>query len=209
MRVKQLKYKVMTISRFSGLGFALLIVAILLFSCNLEDFNLKKLTNKEDIIPKVYAPLAYGTFKVSDLVTSPPNDNSSIPAGPGLDLNSIILSKIGTSFRNAAIDSVYLITHFTNNTLCDMSFDFSFIDATGLTIGKTFSSGVIPSDTIDFKIQFDLGPTDQDNLQSATDIKLSIKIASPAGKSILYKDAKNKSFTINLSFYAPVNLRKL
>jgi len=200
----------MTISRFSVLGFALLSATILIFSCNLEDFNLKKLTNKEDIIPKVYAPLAYGTFKVSDLVTSPPNDKSLIPAGPGFDLNPIILNKTGTSFRNAAIDTVFLITNFTNNTPCDMTFDLRFLDMAGLPIGTPFPPKVIPADTVDFKIQFVvLGPTDQDNLAKATDIKLSIKIASPAGKSILYKDAKNKSFTINLSFYAPVNLRKL
>ena len=210
MRVKQLKYKVMAVIRFSILGFALLIAAILLFSCNLEDFNLKKLTNKEDIIPKVYAPLAYGKFKVSDLVTSPPKDNSSIPAVLGLDLNPITLNKTGTSFRSAAIDTVFLITHFTNNTPCDMSFILSFYDSkTNFKIGKTFPSGVIPADTIDFPIQFNLDPTDQDNLGNATDLKLSINLASPTGKSIFYKDAKNKPFTINLSFYAPVNLRKL
>ena len=209
MRIDQLKYKAMTIIRFSILGLALLIAAILLFSCNLEDFNLKKLTNKEDIIPDVYAPLAYGTFKVSDLVTSPgPGDNYQIPVS-GVQLSPIILSKTGTSFRNAAIDSVYLITHYTNNTPCVMSFDFSFINSTGLTIGKIFSSGVIPAGAVDFRIQFDLGPIDQDNLMNATDIKLSIKIASPAGSSILYKAAKNTLFTLNLSFYAPVNLRKL
>ena len=210
MCVKQLKYKVMAVIRFSILGFALLIAAILLFSCNLEDFNLKKLTNKEDIIPDVYAPLAYGTFKVSNLVTSPgPGDNLQIPLG-GWTLNPIILSKTGTSFRNAAIDSVYVITHFTNNTPCDMSFDFSFFDsATNLPIGNSFSSGVIPAGVTDFRIQFDLGPLDQDNLMKATDIKLSIKIASPTGSFIIYKAAKNTSFAINLSFYAPVNLRKL
>jgi hypothetical protein len=199
----------MAVIRFSILGFALLIAAILLFSCNLEDFNLKKLTNKEDIIPDVYAPLAYGTFKVSNLVTSPgPGDNLQIPLG-GWTLNPIILSKTGTSFRNAAIDSVYVITHFTNNTPCDMSFDFSLIDKNGLTIGKVFSSGVIPAGLVDARIQFDFGPLDQDNMANATDIKLSIKIASPAGSSIIYKAAKNTEFTINFSFYAPVNLRKL
>jgi len=200
----------MTIIRFSILGFVLLIAVVLLFSCNLEDFNLKKLTNKEDIIPDVYAPLAYGTFKVSDLVTSPgPGDNYQIPVA-GIPLSPIILSKVGTSFRSAAIDSVYLITHYTNNTPCDMAFDLSFFDSlTGLTIGNTFSSGVIPAGAVDFRIQFDLGPQDQDNLTNATAIKLSIKIASPAGSSILYKAAKNTLFTIDLSFYAPVNLRKL
>jgi hypothetical protein len=210
MSVKQLKYKAMTIIRFSIKGFALLIAAILLFSCNLEDFNLKKLTNKEDIIPDVYAPLAYGKFKVSDLVTSPgPGDNYQIPV-TGKLLNSIVLSKTGTSFRNAAIDTVYMITHFTNNTPCDMSFDFSFFDSTtNLTIGNPFPSGIILAGAVDSPIKFVLGPLDQDNLVKATDIKLSIKIASPAGSSILYKAAKNTSFTINLSFYAPVNLRKL
>ncbi|MCX6236839.1 MAG: hypothetical protein NTY07_04635, partial [Bacteroidia bacterium] len=115
-------------------GIVFFFSAIMLFSCNLEDFNLKKLTNKEDIIPDVFAPLAYGTFKVSDLVTAAIPDGFPIPAA-GMRLDSITLSKTGTSFRSAAIDSVYLITHFTNNTPCDMEFDLSFIDiSTGLRI---------------------------------------------------------------------------
>jgi hypothetical protein len=200
----------MTIIRFSILGFVLLVAAILLFSCNLEDFNLKKLTNKEDIIPDVFAPLAYGTFKVSDLTNPGPGDNFLIPAG-GFPLNPpLLLNKTGTSFRSNAIDSVYLITHFTNDTPCDMSFDLSFFDSSkNLTIGKTFPSGVIPVGAKDFQIQFGLGPTDQDNLVNSSDLKISFSIASPSGSSILYKQIKNTFFTINLSFHAPVNLRKL
>ena len=44
----------------------LLFAAIMLFSCNLDDFNLNKLADPIDIVPDVYAPLAYGTFKVKD-----------------------------------------------------------------------------------------------------------------------------------------------
>lgn len=190
--------------------FVLFFAAIMLFSCNLEDFNLKKLTNKDDIIPDVYTPLAYGTFKVSDFVSVPvPGDNSQIPNG-GLSLEPVLLNKTGTLFRSAAIDSVYLITRFTNETPCDIEFELSFVDASGTLIGLPFPAGKIPAGAVDQKIQFPLGPIDQDNLQSATDIKLSFKVLSPdLANPILYKAIKKTLFTVKISFSAPVNLRKL
>lgn len=188
----------------------LITTAIFLFSCNLEDFNLKKLADPVDIVPEVFAPLAYGTFKVADFAPVPvPDDNTAVPVG-GIDLLPVILNKTGTSFSSAAIDSVYLITHFTNETPCDMEFELSFTDASGIQIGASFSSGKIPSGAIDQKIQFPLGPTDQTNLQSATDIKLTFRIFSPsAANLILYSAVKLKSFTVKISFYAPVKLVKL
>lgn len=201
--------KTMTIIKHFIYGFVLLIAAIMMFSCNLEDFDLKKLTNKEDIIPEIFAPLAYGTFKVSDLVTATIPDGFQIPTG-GIPLDSIKLFKTGTSFRNAAIDSVYLITNFTNDTPCDMEFDLSFIDmSTGLRLGQIFNSGMIPANTKDNRIQFPFGPVDQDNLMNSTSIKLDFKISSPAGNPVLFKAVKKTSFTIRISFYSPVNLRKL
>ena len=188
----------------------LITTAIFLFSCNLEDFNLKKLADPVDIVPEVFAPLAYGTFKVEDFTPTPvPDDNTAVPIG-GIDLLPVILNKTGTSLSSAAIDSAYLITHFTNETLCDMEFELSFTDASGNLIGLPFSSGKISSGDIDKKIQFPLGPTDQTNLQTATDIKFTFRIFSPdVANPILYSAVKSKSFTIKISFYAPVKLVKL
>ncbi len=188
----------------------LITTAIFLFSCNLEDFNLKKLADPVDIVPEVFAPLAYGTFKVEDLAPVPvPGDNIAIPVG-GINLLPVILTKTGTSFRSAAVDSVYLITHFTNETPCDMEFELSFTDAAGIRIGYPYPSGKISAGAIDQNIQFPLGPTDQDFLQTDTNIKLTFRISSPGvANPILYGAVKSKSFTVKISFYAPVKLVKL
>jgi hypothetical protein len=183
----------------------------IIFSCNLDDFNLKKLANPDDIVPEVFSPLAYGTFKVRDLVTAGSlADNFPIPSN-GLELDSVILNKKGTSFTNSAIDSVYLITHFTNNTTVDIEFNMSFTDTlTGISFGKVFMSGKIPPGTTDQEIQFPLGIDDQENLRKASDISIVFKISSPdAANPILYKAIKNTTFAVKISFYAPLNLRKL
>ena len=191
-------------------GVVLLFAAIMLFSCNLEDFNLKKLANPNDIVPDIFAPVAYGTFKVSDFVPIPTlDDNFPIP-NSSLSLDSVIISKVGTTFRSAAIDTVFLITHFTNSTLVDIEFNMSFIDKfSGNPPAKSFPSGKIAPGAIDQMIQFKLGPTDQNNLQNATDIKMSFKISSPATGSITYGAVKSKPFTIKIYFHVPVNLQKL
>lgn len=182
--------------------------AIMLFSCNLEDFNLNKLSKANDIVPDVFAPLAYGTFKISDLAPVPaPSDNAQIPAG-GIDLTPILLNKTGTTFNSTAIDSVYLITHFTNGTPCNMEFELSFVNASGIQLGQSFPSANIPAGAVDQKIQFPLGPIDQTNLQQATDIKLIFKIYSPnAASPITYGAVKSKPFIVKISFYAPVRLQ--
>lgn len=185
--------------------------AILLFSCNLEDFNLNKLADPNDILPDVYAPLAYGTFKVEDFVLAPPNDNSPIPPG-GLTLDPVFIDKTGTILSSSAIDSVYLITHFTNNTPADINFDLIFFDQnTGVQLGGPFSSGKIPAGAKDFRCNIiELGPVDQTNLQNSTDIQMNFTLYQPVtAPPITYGDVKGSSFSLNLAFHAPVQLWKL
>lgn len=200
----------MKLLKHSISGFVLLFASIVLFSCNLEDFNLNKLSKTNNLIPDVFAPFAYGTFKVSDLAPTPaPLDNDQIPAS-GINLDPIIISKVGTSFSSVAIDSVYLITHFTNETLCDMEFELSFVTASGIQIGKSYNSGIITSGAKDFRIPFfDLGRVDQNNLAKATDIKLSFKLFPSILGNTTYGLVKSKQFSVKLSFYAPVDLQKL
>lgn len=194
------------IKRFIS-GIVLFSAALMMFSCNLEDFNLNKLSKTNDIVPDVFAPFAYGTFKVSDLVPTPaPPDNAQIPT-IGINLDPVIISKLGTSFSSAAIDSVYLITHFTNDTPCDVEFELSFVTASGIQIGKSFPSGIIAAGAKDFRIPlFGLSPVDQNNLEQATDIKLSFKLLPPTTGNITYGAVKSKQFSVKISFYAPVNL---
>jgi len=197
------------IKRFIS-GIVLFTAAVMLFSCHLEDFNLNKLSNTNDIIPDFFAPFAYGTFKVSDLAPTPvPDDNTPIPV-IGINLNPVIISKSGTSFSSAAIDSVFLITRFTKDAVYDMEFELSFVTASGIQIGKSFSSGRIEGDAEDLRIPlFGLGLVDQNNLQQATDIKLSFKLFPSITGNTTYGEVKSKQFSVKISFYAPVNLQKL
>ncbi|NEW84312.1 MAG: hypothetical protein GZ094_18365 [Mariniphaga sp.] len=200
----------MKLVKHSISGFIFLFASIVFFSCNLEDFNLNKLSKTNNLIPDVFAPLAYGTFKVSDLApVFKPDDYVPITVS-GMDLSPAIISKLGTTFNSAAIDKIYLITQFTNNTLCDLDFDLSFADASGIQSGQSYP-GMIPAGAMNEKIIFPLDRLDQDNLQNAISVKFSFKIKLPsnAANPILYGAVKSQSFTIKISFHAPVELQKL
>jgi len=188
-----------------------LYASVILFACNLEDFNMKKLANPDDIVSDMYAPLAYGSFMVQDLVTSPLSATFPVPATGGLSLEPLIISKTGTSFRVEAVDSVYLIIHCTNNTQCNMIISLSFINiSTGLPAGRIFTSQPVVAGVRNYPAIFELGPADQDILQKSSDIKLDFTLFSPSGVPLVqYKDVKSKTFSIGISFHAPVNLRKL
>ena len=195
------------IKRFIS-GIILFLAVVILFSCHLEDFNLNKLSKTNDIVPDVYAPLAYGTFTVQNIIPDPATpDLTPIPI-TGLEI-PLVVSKSGTSFSSAAIDSVYLITHFTNDTQCEMEFDLSFVNAAGVQIGNPFPSGKIAVGAKNFRIPlFGLGPIDQNYLNQATNIKLNFRLF-PSNTASTYGDVKAASFSFKISFRAPVNLQKL
>ena len=185
------------------------IIATMFFSCNLDDFKLNELAKPVDIVPEVYAPIAYGTFRVKDMLVVPIPDTTPIPAG-GLSLTPFIMGKTGINLYSIAVDSVYLQNHFTNDTPINMEFAYSFYDGTtGLPLGKTFSSGIIPPGVKDTLIQFKLGRVDQDNLLQASNIILTFRPSNVGTTSTLFGKVKNTYFSIKIAFYAPVHVWKL
>ena len=196
----------MTIINKFRSGVTIFLASIMLFSCNLEDFNLKKLAHTDDIVPVSFAPLVYGTFMVKDLVTTLIPSAFPIPA-TGMYLDSVLLNKTGISFRSTKIDSLYLITHFTNNTPVDINFNLCFTDSLGYQIGNSFTIQKVLPDSVDQKAIFPMGLIDQDNLQYSTFIKLKFKVSSPAGIPLLtYGAIRSKIFSVKVSFYAPFHL---
>ncbi len=185
---------------------ALFACSLLLFSCNMEDFDMSKLAKPDDIIPVIYAPLANGTYKVSKLTTSLPG--VPVPS-EGFTLDPVVISKTGTTFRSLAIDSIYLVTYFTNNSLCDMEFELSFIGSPNKTKLNTFKSDKIPAGKKEFRVQFNLGPNEQANLQKAYDIELKFILIPPPGVTVKFADLINSDFTVMIYFYAPANIFKL
>jgi hypothetical protein len=85
--------------RFGG---AVILTAILSWSCHLGDFNLDKLA-KVDIKPVFYIPLAYGGYTVGNFVNTPLLNNDTIKAE--IDLNPIIYDKTGVSVSIQGLDS--------------------------------------------------------------------------------------------------------
>ena len=185
------------------------IISTMFFSCNLDDFKLNELAKPVDIVPEVYAPIAYGTFRVKDMLVVPIPDSTPIPTG-GLTLTPFIMGKTGVTFSSIAIDSVYLQNHFTNDTPINMEFSYNFYDDfTGLPIGQTYSSGIIPPGVKDTLIQFSLGRTDQNNLLQASNIFLRFRPSYEGATPILFGKVKNTYFSIKIAFYAPAHIWKL
>ncbi len=195
------------------------LLAVLFHACNLEDFDFDKLTDPDDLKPVVFAPLAYGTYSVNDLVTIPLPDTDPVTA-PVLELDSIVYSLDGTTFRNAAVDSVYLIINLTNGTPMKFHYQFAFADSiSGAILGQTFDSGVIQPGKTDatgtvtepFATQniFKLGADDLDNLDAADQFVLYTELEQPDSGTVTVKNLKDSEFKVQISFYAPVNLAKL
>ena len=190
-------------------GILIPIIITMFFSCGLDDFKLKELANPIDIIPEYYAPLAYGTFKIKDMITANISDATPIPV-VGIYLDPFVMGKTNVTFSSVAIDSVYLINHFTNNTPVNMDFSYYFYDSsTGFTIGKTFLSGTIRPGVQDTLIQFNLGRADQNIILQSSDIIMRFKMSNPGVNPLLYSNVKNATFSIKIAFYSPVMLWKL
>jgi len=190
-------------------GVVVLIAAITMFSCDSDHFDMTRLASAKDLNPIVSAPLGYGTFKIDELNTGLLVATTPIPA-TGMRLDSVMLNKTGLSFRSSAIDSVFVVTHFTNNTSVDIEYAISFVDrTTGSQLGTGSSPEIVPAGAVDHKMVFKLDLAGQNSLQSASDIRLDFRLIGPATTTINYGAVRLKTIAVKISFYAPVSLWKL
>jgi hypothetical protein len=201
------------------LGSIIILTAILSWSCHLEDFNLKKLAVANDIKPIVYAPLAYGTYKVGDRLTSPMTDTDTIKVTE-IDLNPISYDKTAVSFSSTAIDSAYLVVNFTNGTPMKMQFQFDFFDQSTSTVnGQIFDSGIMESGMMDAtgkvtqsvttRREFPMDSNDLDNITMSDGMQFKVKLFQPDKGPVTGKNLKESLFTVQISVRAPVSLWKL
>jgi len=193
--------------------------ALLSWSCHLEDFNLDKLADANDIKPVAYAPAAYGTYKVGDILFTNYADDDTVKV-PELDLDPIIYDKTGVTFSSPAIDSVYMVVHFTNGTPMKMQVLFKFIDLnSGTAYGKIFNSGVMQAGKMDAtgkviesvttRVEFPMNSSDLNNFNQANGIEFEVKLFQPDSGSVVYKNLRESLFKVQISFRAPVSLWKL
>jgi hypothetical protein len=198
----------------------ILVLSVVLFwSCHLEDFNLDKLATPKDIKPMVYAPLAYGNYKVGDILTTPYADNDTI-TDPVTVLDPIMYDKTGVSLVNDAIDSLYLMVNFTNGTPMKMQILFKFIDLnSGAVYGKTYDSGIMQSGKVDAagrviesvttRVEFPMDSNDLNNISSANGLEFNVRLFQPDNGVVIVKNLKESLFDVQLSFRAPLSLWKL
>ncbi len=201
------------------LGILVIVLAATLSSCNLEDFDFDKLTEPKDLTPTLYAPLAYGTYLVDNLVNITLPDHDPVTA-PVLTLDSIVYDLGGTNYRYTAVDSAYLVVNLTNGTPMKFHYRFAFVDQpSGTILGQTFDSGIIQSGKADAtgavteplaaKNIFKLGPTDLDNLDAADSFVIWTELEQPDSGTVTVKNLNDSEFKVQLYFYAPVDLTKL
>jgi hypothetical protein len=196
---------------------ALFLFILLFNSCNMEDFNLNKLSTS-DIAPTFYVPMAYGTFKVKDYIP-PIGSDYQVIIVPEVDLNTFNWHKGTLSFRTDAVDSAYMDVTFTNSTPMKMQIQFSFTDYTSeITKSKVFDSGIIIEGSVDAtgkvvssSVASEKFPLDNSDLQiiKTTDgIKCTVKFFQP-GDPVMVKNLKESEFKIQLNLKANVLLDKL
>jgi len=200
-------------------GSMIVFAAMLFYSCHLDDFNMDKLAVAKDIKPVFYAPLAYGSYKVGDHLTTPYLDNDTIKVAE-IDLDPITYNKSGVSFKSNAIDSVYLVVTFTNGTPMKMQFLFDFINlGTGIVYGKIFDSGLMDAGKMDAtgkviqsvstRIEFPMDSNDLNNITIANGIKFDVKLFQPDSGSVIVKNLKVSLLKVEIAIRAPVSYWKL
>lgn len=200
-------------------GSTVVFTAILFFSCHLEDFNMDKLAVAKDIRPVFYAPLAYGSYKIGDHLTTPYLDNDTVKVTE-IDIDRITYDKSGVSFKSNAIDSVYLVVNFTNGTPMKMQFLFDFINTgTGVVYGKIFDSGVMDAGKMDAtgkviqpastRIEFLMDSNDLNNITLANGMEFNVKLFLPDSGSVIVKNLKASLLKVEIAIRAPVSYWKL
>lgn len=208
-----------SVKKIIRIGTLLTSIAVILFSCNLDDFDLDKLADPDDLTPKIYAPLAYGSYKVDDFVNISLPDNAPV-TDPVVQLDPVVYDYTGTSIRTSAVDSVYLMVTLTNGTPMKLRYKFSFIDKqSGYVYGKIYDSGLIDAGKTDAtgkvteptiaKKEYRLGPVDLDNIESANAMKLTVELEQPDSGTVIVKNLEESGFKVQISFYSPVKVSKL
>jgi len=184
-----------------------LIIAILLNSCNLDDFDMNKLSFT-DMRPKVYTPLAYGTFNVSDYF-SPIGSDADIINVAEIDLKAIDWDKGTLSFKTNALDSVFVVATITNNTPMKMRVRLDFMDYASKTIqGDPLESGEILPGTVLIDKKFPLDANDLSVIKNTDGLRCTVSLF-PSGNAVTVKDLKESKFSIQVNFQSRIIPDKL
>ena len=183
----------------------LIAMAVAFQSCNLDDFELDRLTDPTGLKPLVFAPLAYGTYPVSDFITLSGVPTNPVPAS--VVLNPIVYDVQSVRFYHAAVDSVDLIITFTNQMPVEVTYNMASTYM-GIQLGKIYSSGVIGAGETNVTT-FKLGAADIQNIDDSDQLLFSALLTVPAGATVTEANLLSSDFKVQISVKGPVDLMKI
>ena len=192
---------------FTGLA------ALILVSCNLNEFHLNNYTRITGLDPMIYRPVATGTYSVKDYATFPQTGFAQVTED-SLNLMSIPIQYLfnGMNFNTTGSDSMWVIIKTVNETPMKYRYWLSF------TPGRTMQSAILNAATVNAagdvvaasndSIEYKLNKSDVVNLGKATRMDLAISLYKP-GTPVIANVLKSSQITFRIGFRAPINLFKL
>lgn len=195
---------------FSILGVSL----ALLFSCDLSDFELDRLTEPSGLDPVLYLPLSSGSYTVEDYVNPFPWTGTTPVTEDPLNFNPIPYPLNGLTFNTSGIDSMIVIVKTVNQTPMKYSYSLSF---NGTTIGPgttllneaaTDAQGNVTAASRD-SLEFKLNNADIRNLATASQVDMTVTLHQPGTAPVVANALRFSQISFKIGFRAPVNLFKL
>ena len=188
-------------------------MAILLFSCNLSDFELNRFADPVGLNPIVYRPFSVGTYVVKDYATVPGFGNTPF-TNDSLNFNLIPYPLNGISFNTSGIDSMVVIVKTVNETPMKYRYKLSFAGTSMDSGNKLLSAATINlqgdvTEASHDSLEYKLNSTDVANLAVANQINLSVTLYKPNEGTVFSNVLKNAQISFKIGFRAPVNLFKI
>lgn len=192
--------------------YSLFIVAVVVWSCNLSDFQLDRLVQPDGLSPVVYRPFATGTYNVKDYAVFPGAGNAPVT------LDSISFRQINYPFNGMTLntkgtDSMVVIVKTVNETPMKYSYSLSFSGTTlrSSSIRKYLTPAVINAqgdvmETVSDSLEFRLTPKDVINLGTTGQVDLQITLYQPDKGTVIASVLKASRISFRIGFRAPLNL---
>ena len=187
-------------------------VAVALFSCNLSDFHLDKLSATVDLNPVVYRPFAHGTYLVNDYVTVPGIGSTPVTASQ-LNFKLISYSLDSLVLNTSGSDSMVVIVKTINETPMKFHYSLSFAGKSMDSGAKLLNAATMNSqgdviDTHKDSLEFKLDTAAIRKLSTAIKIDLALSLYQPDKGTVLASVLRNSQISFFIGFRAPINLIK-
>jgi hypothetical protein len=185
-------------------------------SCKTGDFDLQRFSTS-NLKPKVYFPLAFGTYDIKDYL---PSFLLSIPDDQTITYSSVQLSPLiwrkgQLTLQPDALDQDSLIITIRNGSPMKAQFEIYCIDySSKTTYGRSFSGIVAPSISKDQpainKLAFALTYNDLMIIKNTDGLKCDVILMQPdSGIGVTAGGVKKSQFQIQVDFTTGIYLGKL